>query len=117
MADMSDRDSAATEEEEETTETEAEAEIEAETESEATLDIEAAEEREATVEELRRLANEQQERIEELEDVMLDMSARAAHNGGTGVCPDCHGPVIKISRWFRSPRIKCTECERVFHEY
>lgn len=111
---MSDRESTAAKEEE-TTETDAEAEVE--TEAEATIDIEAAEEREQSVEELKQRVTNQQERIEELEDLMLDMSARSAHDGGTGVCPDCHGPVVKISRWFRSPKVKCTQCERVFHEY
>lgn len=110
-------DNESTAEEEETTETDAEVEIEAESEAEATVDIEAAEERERSVAELEERISEQQERIEELEDVMLDMSTRSAHDGGTGVCPDCHGPVIKISRWFRSPKIKCTECGNVFHEY
>lgn len=98
-------------------EAEGEAESEAETAVETTIDIEAVEEREATVEELREIVDDQQARIQELEDLMLDMSARAAHDGGTGVCPDCHGPVVKISRWFRSPNIKCTQCGRVFHEY
>jgi hydrogenase maturation factor HypF (carbamoyltransferase family) len=112
---MTDKESTA--EEERTAETDAEAEIEAESEAEATVDIEAAEERERSVAELEERISEQQERIEELENVMLDMSARSAHDGGTGVCPDCHGPVIKTSRWFRSPKIKCTECGNVFHEY
>ena len=116
---MSDREPSATENQERTTEAETEdaTEEEAETTAEATIDIEAAEEREETVEALRTQVAEQQERIEELEDLMLDMSTRTAHDGGTGVCPDCHGPVVKISRWLRSPRIKCTECGRVFHEY
>jgi len=118
---MSDGDPDATEEQERTAETETEAEAavedESETTAEATIDIEAAEEREAEVEALQQQVAEQQERIQELEDVMLDMSARAAHDGGTGVCPDCHGPVVKISRWLRSPKIECTECGRVFHEY
>jgi hypothetical protein len=110
-------DGESTAEKEETAETEAEAEVETESEAETTVDIEAAEEREQSVEDLKETVSEQQERIEELEDLMLDMSTRSAHDGGTGVCPDCHGPVVKISRWFRSPKIKCTECGRVFHEY
>lgn len=92
-------------------------EQETQVESEATLDVEAAEEREATVEELRERVSEQQERIEELEDLMLDLSARNADDGGTGVCPDCHGPVVKSKTWLRSPKIKCMKCGRVFHEY
>ncbi|MFB6118051.1 hypothetical protein [Halosegnis sp.] len=107
--------------EETDTETEADAEAETETEAdaeaEATLDVEAAQEREETVEQLREQVAEQQARIEELEDIMLDMSARAAHDGGTGVCPDCHGPVIKTNPFLRSPKVKCTSCGRVFHEY
>jgi predicted RNase H-like nuclease (RuvC/YqgF family) len=86
-------------------------------ESEATLDLEAAEEREASVEALREQVSEQADRIEELEDLMLDLSTRNAHDGGTGVCPDCHGPVVKVSSWFTSPKIKCMKCARIFHEY
>jgi uncharacterized protein with PIN domain len=116
---MGDGESSATEDRERTAESEADvdAEAEAATTTETTIDIEAAEEREASAEALREQVDEQQERIEELENLMLDMSARAAHDDGTGVCPDCHGPVVKISRWLRSPRIECTECGRVFHEY
>jgi hypothetical protein len=90
---------------------------EAESTAETTLDIEAAEEREAAVEALQERVADQQERIDELEDLMLDMSTRAAHDGGTGVCPDCNGPVIKTNPFLRSAKIKCTECGRVFHEY
>ncbi|MFB6207032.1 MAG: hypothetical protein ABEJ05_10960 [Haloglomus sp.] len=122
---MSDGDPIASDEREEepeateTTEADTESEtVETEAASaEATLDVEAAEEREATVEELQERVADQQNRIEELEDLLLDMSARAAHDGGTGVCPDCHGPVIKTSPLLRSAKIKCTECGRVFHEY
>lgn len=118
---MSDGEPSTTEEQEQSAEAETDTEEsvadESETTTEATIDIEAAEEREADVEALQEQVAEQQERIEELEDIMLDMSARSAHDGGTGVCPDCHGPVVKISRWLRSPKIECTECGRVFHEY
>jgi Arc/MetJ-type ribon-helix-helix transcriptional regulator len=70
-----------------------------------------------TTDELREVVDEQQERIEELEDLLLDLSTRVADGNSMGVCPDCHGAVIKVDPWFRSAKIKCTECERVFHEY
>lgn len=118
---MSDGEASATDSQEDQSEVDVESEGEdAETEAvsaEATLDIEAAEEREESVEALREQVADQQERVEELEDLLLDLSARAAHDGGTGVCPDCHGPVVKINRWLRRPRIECTECGRNFHDY
>jgi predicted RNase H-like nuclease (RuvC/YqgF family) len=85
--------------------------------SEAVLDVESAEQRERGVEDLREEFEEQNERIEELEDLLLDLSTRVADGDGTGVCPDCHGPVAKRNPWFRSARIECVECGRVFHEY
>jgi thioesterase domain-containing protein len=92
-------------------------ETETETESEATLDLEAAAEREETVEALREQIDEQQERIQELEGMVLDLSTRVADDKATGVCPDCHGPVVKQKPWFRSAKITCRKCGRVFHEY
>jgi hypothetical protein len=100
---------------ERTAETETDAETE--TEAEATLDVEAAVEREETVEALREQVGEQQERIEELEDMVLDLTTRVADDKATGVCPDCHGPVVKSKPWFRSAKIECRSCGRVFHEY
>ena len=99
----------------ETVETETETETEVETG--ATLDVEAAAEQEGPVQALRERAQKQQERIEELEDLVLDLSTRVADGRGMGVCPDCHGPVIKSKPWFRSAKIKCADCGRVFHEY
>ncbi|ERH00079.1 MAG: hypothetical protein J07HQX50_01233 [Haloquadratum sp. J07HQX50] len=86
-------------------------------ETEATLDVEAAAEREEYIEELREQVDDQQSRIEELEDLVLDLSTRVASGDATGVCPDCHGPVVKVSPWFRSSKIKCSQCGRVFHEF
>ncbi|MEF8790472.1 MAG: hypothetical protein V5A61_10115 [Haloarculaceae archaeon] len=87
------------------------------TDEDVVLDLEAADEREATVEELRDQVEQQREQIEELNDLLLDLSARAAHSDGMGVCPDCHGPVTKVKRWIRPSTIECTRCGRVFHEY
>jgi hypothetical protein len=100
-----------------TTDDVAEAETESEAEADATLDIEAAVEREETVEALEDRVGEQQERIEELEDMVLDLTTRVADDRATGVCPDCHGPVVKSKPWFRSAKIKCMDCGRVLHEY
>ena len=105
--------------EEEEIEADTEEEIEAsKTESsEAVLDVESVEQQTTDVDELRDVIAEQNERIEELEDTLLDLSTRVADGDGTGVCPDCHGPVVKRSPLFRRSRIECTECGRQFHEY
>ena len=109
------------ESEDETTRTDTtvktETETETETEPETTLDIEAAAEQEASIEALQNTVEEQGDRIEELEDLVLDLSARVASGDATGVCPDCHGPVIKSNPFFRSAKIKCSDCGRVFHDY
>ena len=105
--------------EEEEIEAETDEEIEAnETQSsEAVLDVESAEQQTADVGELRDVIAKQNERIEDLEDTLLDLSTRVAGGDGTGVCPDCNGPVVKRSPLFRRARIECTECGRQFHEY
>lgn len=96
---------------------EADTEVESTDEqTEAVLDADAIEEAEST-KELRELIDDQQERIEELEDLLLDLSTRVADGNSMGVCPDCHGAVLKMNPWFRSAKIKCTDCGRVFHEY
>ncbi|MFC7075585.1 hypothetical protein [Haloarcula halophila] len=82
----------------------------------AVLDADAATSTQST-DELREMVDEQQKRIEELEDLLLDLSTRVADGNNMGVCPDCHGAVIKVNPWFRSAKIKCTQCQRVFHEY
>ena len=102
----------------EETETTDVAETEAtESSPEAVLDAESAAQRETSTEELRELVDDQRERIEELEDTLLDLSTRVANGGSMGVCPDCQGAVLKVDPWFRSAKIKCTDCDRVFHEY
>jgi hypothetical protein len=85
--------------------------------AEAVLDVESVEQRERSIEELRERVDEQRERIEDLQGLVLDLSTRVADGDGVGVCPDCHGPVVKIDPWLRSARIECTQCDRVFHEY
>ena len=87
-----------------------------ESESEAVLDADAATQTQST-EELRATVEKQQEQIDELNDLLLDLSTRVADGNSMGVCPDCHGAVIKVNPWFRPARIKCTDCERVFHTY
>jgi hypothetical protein len=88
----------------------------AKTENEAVLDMEALDETE-DVDELRELIEKQQAQIEELNGLLLDLSTRVADGNSMGVCPDCHGAVMKFNPWFRSAKIKCTDCGRVFHEY
>jgi hypothetical protein len=99
----------------ETSETETETTAEQENTTDAVLDAEAVEQQ--STEALRETVEEQADRIDELEDLLLDLSTRVADGNSMGVCPDCHGPVVKIDPWLRSARIKCTNCERVFHQY
>jgi hypothetical protein len=81
------------------------------------LDLEAAEEYEAVIDQLQERVDEQQEQIEELNDLMLDLSVRVADDRAMGVCPDCHGAVIKRKGLFRRTTIECTRCGEVYHKY
>ncbi len=98
---------------EEEAETEETAVTETEAEDEVVLDVDAVGEETALAERV----EEQAERIDELEDLVLDLSVRVADDRAMGVCPDCHGPVMKISRWVRPDSIECRRCDRVFHTY
>ncbi|MFB6157283.1 MAG: hypothetical protein ABEJ34_05520 [Haloferacaceae archaeon] len=81
------------------------------------VDLDSAEAYEQRIDQLQETVEEQTERIEELEDLMLDLSVRAADDRGMGVCPECHGPVEKVKRWVRPTTIECRRCGEVFHEY
>lgn len=83
---------------------------------EIVLDVDADEE-ESQEADLETRVEEQAERIEELEDLLLDLSTRVADGNDMGVCPDCHGPVLKMRRWVSPTTIECKRCGRVFHEY
>lgn len=99
------------------TETETEVETESETTDEAVIDMEAAAQREESVEALQQTVEEQREQIENLKSQVLDLSTRVAHDGGIGVCDECNGPVMKRTRLFRSNTVECQKCGKVFHEY
>lgn len=73
---------------------------------------------EQEMERIKNVLREQEEQIEELQDLVLDLSTRVAHDGGVGVCPDCNGPLVKVNTLFglRS-KIECKRCEEVYHEY
>lgn len=101
-------------------ETDDEVTSQAESETEDTdvvVDLDSAEAYEQRVDQLQETVEDQQEQIEELEDLLLDLSVRAADDRGLGVCPECHGPVEKVRRWFGPTTIECTRCDREFHEY
>jgi hypothetical protein len=100
---------------ERTVEEEGEVQAEAETErdDEVVVDVDAVGEETALAERV----EEQEARIEELEDLLLDLSVRVADDQAMGVCPDCHGPVTKVDRWIRPSTIECRRCDRVFHTY
>ena len=106
-----------TDEEEIAVETEESIEASEAEASEAVLDVESVEERERSLEGLQETVEEQNERIKELEGLLLDLSTRVADGDGTGVCPECNGPVIKKNPLFRRARVECTQCGRTFHEY
>lgn len=100
-----------------TVEEEHEAEVELEStadrEDEVVVDVDAVGDETGLAERVR----EQEERIEELDDLVLDLSVRVADDRAMGVCPDCHGPVTKMDRWIRSSTIECRRFDRVFHTY
>jgi uncharacterized protein with PIN domain len=104
-------------------ETEVEVDVEPTTESDAdaaedvVVDLDSAEAYEQRVDQLQETVETQEERIEKLEDLLLDLSVRAADDRGIGVCPECHGPVEKVSRWFGPTTIECRRCGESFHEY
>jgi hypothetical protein len=98
---------------EEERETDAAVEAETDREDEVVLDVEAVGDETA----LAQKVEEQAERIDELEDLVLDLSVRVADDQAMGVCPDCHGPVMKVGRWIRPSTIECRRCDRVFHTY
>ena len=110
-----------TEDTEQEAETDADVETIPETERETTddlvVDLDSAEAYEQRVDQLQETVEEQAEQIEELQDLLLDLSVRAADDRGMGVCPECHGPVEKVSRWFGPTTIECRRCGTVFHEY
>ncbi len=85
--------------------------------AELRVDLDAAAAHEQRIEQLQETVSEQADRIEELEALLLDLSVRAADDRGMGVCPECHGPVEKVSRWFGPTTIECRRCGTVFHEY
>ncbi|PSQ44088.1 hypothetical protein BRD17_04810 [Halobacteriales archaeon SW_7_68_16] len=99
-----------------TDEEEFEEDVTADSETGTIIDLDAAESQEST-DQLQQAVEEQQEQIDELHDLLTDLSARVADGNDTGVCPDCHGPVVRVGRWFRSDTIECRRCERVFHTY
>jgi uncharacterized protein with PIN domain len=105
---------------EEATETEQTVQTETETtdtEQESALDLEAAAEYEARIDALEAQAAEQREEIERLNGLLLDLSTRVADGNDIGVCPDCNGPLERISRLFRTDTIECTDCGRVVYSY
>lgn len=112
---MSDADET-TEEIEETVEAKEVTETETQ-EEEAVVDLDAAAEYETVADDVQDTIRRQQEQIEQLNDMVMDLSTRVADNGGVGVCPDCAGPVRKTGGWFSKNKIKCSDCGRVFHEY
>lgn len=81
------------------------------------VDLDSAQAYDQRIDQLEETLEEQSEQIEELEDLLLDLSVRAADGQGIGVCPECHGPVEKVSRWFRPTTIECRRCGETFHEY
>lgn len=109
-----------TEDTDQAVETDVDAEAEAtgqETTEDVIVDLDSAEAYEQRVDQLQETVEEQQERIEELEDLLLDLSVRAADDRGMEVCPECHGPVEKVRRWIRPTTIECRRCGERFHEY
>lgn len=98
-------------------ETETDTAVDETEDSDVVVDLDSVEDQDDRLEVLEETVAEQREQIDELEDLLLDLSARSADNGGIGVCPDCHGPVERVRRLFSRSTIECRRCGRVFHEY
>jgi hypothetical protein len=99
------------------TESETAEEVTDRSDEEVVVDLDSATAYEERVDQLQETVEGQEERIEELEDLLIDLSVRAADDRGMGVCPECHGPVEKVRRWFGSSTIECRRCGESFHEY
>ncbi|WP_253737676.1 hypothetical protein [Halohasta salina] len=99
------------------TKTDTDADTDAETAEDVVVDLDSAAAYDQRVDELQETVEQQAERIDELEDLLLDLSVRAADDRGMGVCPECHGPVEKVRRWFGPTTIECRRCGETFHEY
>ena len=118
MTDDTDQSTTETAETETDAETDADESVETQSADEdVVVDLDSAAAYEQSVEELQETVEEQAERIDELEDLLLDLSVRAADDRGMGVCPECHGPVEKVTRWFGPTTIECRRCGETFHEY
>ncbi|MFB6090691.1 MAG: hypothetical protein ABEJ97_06485 [Halobellus sp.] len=113
---MSDQSDTELEEEQESEQAGASAQ-ETASEEEVVVDLDSAEEYQTRIEELEETVEAQREEIEELQDLMVDLSARVADGRGFGVCPECHGPVRKVRRWLGATTIECARCGEVYHEY
>lgn len=113
MADQTD-----TEEDQRTAEEEVEETTQEESmDEDIVLDIDSAADSETQIDQLQETVQEQSEEIDELQGLLMDLSTRVADDGGMGVCSDCHGPVVKMKRWFKPTTIECQRCGRVYHEY
>jgi RNA polymerase-binding transcription factor DksA len=100
----------------EATETATESDADEETDEDAVVDLSDVQDYERRIDELTEQVEAQQAEMEELRELLLDLSVRQADDRGMGVCPECHGPVEKVRRWFRPTVIKCRRCGEVFHE-
>lgn len=113
MADQTD-----TEEDQRTVEEEVEETTQEESiEEDIVLDIDSAADSETQLQQLQETVQEQTEEIDELNNLLMDLSTRVADDGGMGVCTDCHGAVTKVKRWLGATTIECQRCGRVYHEY
>ena len=88
-----------------------------EIEEAAALDIESVAKYQERIDELEELAEAQKRQIEDLQDMMLDLSARAADGRDIGVCPECNGPLVRKDRLFRTDTIECEQCGSIVHRY
>lgn len=98
-------------------ETRVESDAVTETDEGVILDLDSAQAYEERIEELETQLQEQREQLEKVQDLLTDLSTRVADGNDVGVCPECHGPVVKQRRLFRSNRIVCERCGKVLHRY
>lgn len=104
-----------------------------EKQDDAVLDLGESSEPKEKIEKLRARINEQEkiiesqkeaihkheERLNQMSDTLLDLSARIADSGGAGVCmkDSCHGALLRVQNKNGDDVIKCSGCGETVHEY
>lgn len=76
-------------------------------------------EQEDIIESQKKAIHKHEERLDQMSDTLLDLSARVADGGGAGVCmkDSCPGALLRVQDEDGTDIIKCSGCGEVVHEY